>query len=182
MNLLNRKKLHKQNYMKKINVAAFISILVIAAVSCNSQSKTDAEKQASDIQKMVKENSPGYTSTNAEYYVKAKINGKDWAADEFLVNDGGGIVGQTKTGEHITLPFELRYANEGAKTNFKNHGVDIFMNDEVKMWGGHQGEMIFTKVGDNYAEGKFYVTATGLDTDKQLTITDGVFRIPLTGK
>ena len=168
--------------MKKVSLAAIISILIISAFSCNNQSKTEAKKQAGDIISMVKANSPGYTPTSSEYYIKAKVNGKDWAADEFLVNDGGGIVGQTKEGEHFTLPFELRYANEGRTTNFENHGMDIYMNDDVKMWGGHQGEMMFTKVGDNYEEGKFYATGTASDSEKQLKITEGVFRIPLTRK
>lgn len=168
--------------MKTITYAVIISMLIISAFSCNSQGKTAAEKQAGDITNMVKANSPGYTPTGAEYYIKAKVNGKDWAADEFLVNDGGGIVGQTKKGESITLPYELRYAKEGEITNFQNYGVNIFMNDDVKIWGGHQGERIYTKVGDDYAEGKFYVTATANGTDKKLVITEGVFRIPLTGK
>ena len=168
--------------MKKVSLAAIISILIISSFSCNSQNKTDAEKQAGDIQKMVKANSPGYISTSNEYYMKAKINGKEWVADEFLVDDGGGIVGQKKDGEHFTLPFELRYATEGRITNFQNHAVDIYMKDDIGLWGGHQGEMKFTKVGDNYAEGKFYLTGTATGTDKQLKVTDGVFRIPLTTK
>jgi hypothetical protein len=167
--------------MKK-EFITIISFLIISGISCNSQTKSDAEKQAADITSMVKANSPGYTPTSSEYYFKAKINGKEWVADEFLVNDGGGIVGQTKEGEHFTLPFELRYANEGRITNFQNHGVDIYMHDDIKMWGGHQGEMMFTKVGDNYAEGKFYLIATSIGSDKQLVVTDGVFRIPLTRK
>lgn len=167
--------------MKK-EFLAIISILIIAGISCNSQTKSDAEKQAADITSMVKANSPGYTHTSAEYYFRAIVNGKEWVADEFMVNDGGGIVGQTKEGESIRLPYEFRYANEGRITNFKNNAADIYMHDDVKMWGGHQGEMMFTKVGNNYAEGKFYLTATGLDTDKQLTITEGVFRIPITAQ
>ena len=167
--------------MKK-EFLAIISLLIISGISCNSLTKSDAEKQAADITSMVKANSPGYTPTSAEYYFKAKVNGKDWVADEFLVNDGGGIVGQTKEGESFRLPYDLRYANEGRITNFQSHAVDIYMNDDVQMWGGHQGEMMFTKVGDNYAEGKFYVTGTSADSDKQLVVTDGVFRIPLKGK
>ncbi len=173
-----------QFFTKKINsikkeFLAFISLLIICGISCNSQTKSDAEKQAADITSMVKANSPGYAVTSAEYYFKAKVNGKDLVADEFMVNDGGGIVGQRKGGEHFTLPFELRYANEGRITDFQNHGVDIFMNDDIQMWGGHQGKMMFTKVGDNYADGKFYVTGTTIGSDKQLVVTDGVFRIPL---
>lgn len=168
--------------MKKVSFAIIALILFISAFSCNSQSKTDAKKSAADITNMVKENSPGYTPTSDQYYMRAKVNGKDWTADEFMVNDGGGIVGQTKDGEHFTLPFELRYANEGRITKFENYGMDIFMNDDVKIWGGHQGEMVFTKVGDNFAEGKFYATGTAQDSDKQLKITDGVFRIPLSRK
>ncbi len=167
--------------MKK-EFLVIVSILIISGISCNSQTKSDAEKQVTNITSMVKANSPGYTSTNPEYYFKAKINGKDWVADEFMVNDGGGIVGQTKDGEHFTLPFELRYANEGRITDFQNHAVDIYLNDDIGMWGGHQGKMMFTKVEDNYAEGKFYLTGTATGSDKQLAVTDGVFRIPLTRK
>ena len=165
--------------MKKVFLATLMSILLISAFSCNSQSKTKAEKQAGDITNMVKANSPGYMPTSAEYYMKAKINGKDWAANEMMASDKAGrIVGQVN-GESISLPFELRYAKSGAITNFKNHAVDIFMHDDVKIWGGTQGEMIFTNVGDKYAEGKFNVTATANGSDKKLTITEGVFRIPL---
>jgi hypothetical protein len=167
--------------MKK-EFLALVSMLVIFSISCNSQNTNDAVTQANDVQKMVKENSPGYTSASAEYYMKAKINGKDWAADEFMVNDGGGIVGQTKDKEHIRLPFELRYAKEGEITNFQSNAADIYMNDDVKIWGGHQGKMMFTKVGNNYAEGKFYITGTSQNSDKKLLITEGTFRIPITGK
>lgn len=168
--------------MEKEFFAAIISFLVIAAISCDSQSKSDAVKQATDIKKMVKEHSPGYIATNAEFYMKAKINGKDWSADEMMASDRAGRIVGKLNGESISLPFELRYAKTGATTNFKNHAVDIYMKDDAGIWGGRMGEMEFTKVGDNYAEGKFYVTATGLDSDKQLTITEGTFRIPLTGE
>ncbi len=168
--------------MIKVTFAVIISIIVISTLSCNGQNKIDAERHAGDIKNMVKANSPGFTPASAQYYMKAKINGKDWAANEMMASDKAGrIVGQIN-GESISLPFELRYTKAGEKTNFKNNAVDIFMNDEVKIWGGTQGEMEFTKVGDNYAEGKFHVTATASDSDKRLNITEGVFRIPITGK
>lgn len=168
--------------MKKEFLAAIISSLFIVSVSCNSQIKTDAVKQANDIQKMVKEHSPGYTPTSAEFYMKAKINGKDWSADEMMASDRAGRIIGKLNGESISIPFELRYTKTGATTNFKNHAVDIYMKDDVGIWGGRMGEMEFTNVGDNYAEGKFFVTATGLNSDKQLAITQGTFRIPLTGE
>ncbi|MEO6819392.1 MAG: hypothetical protein ABI266_01250 [Ginsengibacter sp.] len=168
--------------MKRISLASIMSILVISSFSCNSQNKTVAEKQAGDIQKMVKANSPGYMSTSNEYYMKAKINGKEWVADEIMASDNAGRMIGKKNGELIGFPFELRYTKTGAKTNFKDDAVDIFMNDDVKIWGGHIGEMVFTAVGDNYAEGKFYLTGTSSDSNKQLAITEGVFRIPLTNK
>lgn len=65
--------------MKK-KFLAIISILIISGISCNSQS--NAGKQVSYIKKMVKADSPGYTSTRADYYMKAKVNGKDWVADQ----------------------------------------------------------------------------------------------------
>jgi hypothetical protein len=170
------------NNMKKVPLAAIILILVVTGFSCNSQSTTAAQKKAGDIQKMVKANSPGYMATNADYYMRAKIDGKDWVADELMASDKAGRIVGKINGESISLPFELRYAKNGEKTNFKTHAVDIFMNDDVKIWGGDQGQMIFTKVGNNYAEGKFYVTATANDSGKKLTITEGSFRIPLTNK
>jgi hypothetical protein len=165
--------------MKKIFFILTSSILAISFISCNSQGKSDAVKQANDIQKMVKENSPGYTSTSADYYMKAKINGKSWSADEMMASDKAGRIVGKANGESISLPFELRYTKTGVITNFNTHAVDIFMNDDVKIWGGHQGKMMFTNVGNNYAEGKFYVTGTSTGSDKQLIITEGTFRIPL---
>lgn len=53
------------------------------------------------------------------------------------------------------------------------------MNDDIKMWNGNQGEMMYAKVGDNYAEGKLCITAKDDATGKQLKITDGVFHITL---
>jgi hypothetical protein len=165
--------------MKKILFILTSVILAISFISCNSQGKSDAVKQVIGIQKMIKENSPGYTSTSADYYMKAKINGKSWSADEMMASDEAGrIVGKTD-GESISLPFELRYVKTGANTNFKNHAVDIFMNDDVGIWGGTIGEMEYTKVGDKYAEGRFYVTGTSTGSSKQLIITEGTFRIPL---
>ena len=161
---------------------AIMLILVIFSISCNSQNTNDAAKQASDIQKTVKANSPGYTPTSAEYYFKAKINGKDWVADEMMASDRAGRIIGKMNEESISLPFELRYTKTGATTNFKNHAVDIFMKDDVGIWGGTQGEMEFTNVGDNYAEGRFYVTGTSHSSDKKLIITEGTFRIPITGK
>lgn len=37
--------------------------------------------------------------------------------------------------------------------------------------------MELTKVDDNMAEGKFYFTATGFQSDKTVEVTDGFFRI-----
>ena len=169
--------------MRKILPGIIIYTLVISVVSCNSQTENNATKQAGDIQNMVKANSSGYIPTTAEYYLKAKINGKEWVAEEMMASDKAGrIVGQLKgdNSEMISLPFELRYTKDSALTNFTNNAVDIFTKGEVGIWGGRQGEMMFTKVGDNYAEGKFYVTAFDEATNKKLVITDGVFRIPLT--
>ena len=117
--------------------------------------------------------------------MRAKINGREWAAEEMMASDDAGrIIGQTKGDkrESISLPFTLRYAKNGEVTNFKNSAVDITTNDEEGLWGGNEGEMTFTNVGDTYAEGKFNVIATANGSTRKLVVTDGVFRIPITDK
>ena len=171
--------------MKKAALSVSIIILIISVISCNSQPPLNAKKKAGDFQALVKSKSPGYISTTAGYYMKAKINGESWVADELMASDKAGkILGKLKgaKGESISLPFDLRYVKTGAITQFRDQAVDIFTKNNVGIWEGHEGEMMYTKVGNNYAEGKFYVAATAKGTNKRLMITDGVFRIPLSGQ
>ena len=169
----------------KLLLTVAIPVLIMGGISCNSAGNQDAIEQARQVQQIVKENSPGFSPTTTEYYMRAKINGREWAAEEMMASDDAGrIIGQTK-GDHkesISLPFTLRYAKNGEVTNFKNSAADLVTNDEEILWGGNEGEMTFTNVGNNFAEGKFNVIGTANGSTRKLVVTDGVFRIPITGK
>lgn len=57
----------------------------------------------------------------------------------------------------------------------ENKAVDLFLNDDVGILGGHKGEMGIIKVGEKSAEGTFFFTATSHETNKAIEVTDGFF-------
>lgn len=163
----------------KPHFSFLIILLAVIFASCNNQNC--AVEQASDIKEIVKRNSPDYISTNARFYMKAKIDGKKWKADKIMSSYYvDNIVGRKKGKklESISLPFQLRNTKTGATLNFKDYAVDIIRADKIVIWGGHQGEMMFTKVTDDYADDTFNALAIDEDTDKRLVITEPVFRTP----
>ncbi len=156
-------------------IAVFACVLI---PGCKGSSQSDAKDLANGIQNSVKEHTPGTLPTSADgYYMKATINGKEWVASEMMPPDRPSRIIGYHNNESISLPYDRRGMIVGNKTNFKNSAVDIFLNDDVGIWGGHVGEMEITKVDEKSAEGKFYLTADGLQTDKKLEVTDGSFRI-----
>ena len=162
--------------MKKIFIP-FITILLFA--NCNSP-KNKAVEQANQIQQAVNENSPGSVPISAGgFYMKAKMDGKEWVAASMDIMDeeASKIIGNYN-GEYISLPYHRNDIEVGNKTNFDHSAVDLKLNDEVGLWGGHKGQMVITKVDDTSAEGTFYFTASSDDAAKKtLEVTDGFFRI-----
>lgn len=156
-------------------------LLVVTTIflACsNSQSK--AIEQAKKTQEILKANSPGYVSTSSTgYFMKAKINGKDWEATAMMPPEVPARIIGENNGESMSLPYDRRDMVVGEKTDFENSAVDLFLNDDVAIWGGHKGKMEITKVDGNWAEGKFFFTATSSGTDKKVEVTDGFFRISL---
>lgn len=160
--------------MKKILIS-FITILLFA--NCNSP-KSKAVEQAEQIQNAIKENKPGYVPTSADgFFMKATIDGKNWEATSMMPPEYPARILGDNNGESISLPFDRRSMVVGNETNFENSAVDLFLNDDVGIWGGHKGQMVITKVDEISAEGTFYFTASGNDTKKTVEVTDGFFRI-----
>ncbi len=153
-------------------------MLVFFLISCKGKSQSDAQKTVGNIQSMVKQHTPGSVPTSETgYYMKATINGKEWTANEMLPPEQPARIIGYNGKESISLPYDRRDMVVGDKTNFKNSAVDLMLNDDVGIWGGHSGEMEITKVDDKSAEGKFYFTADGLQTDKKIQVTNGFFRV-----
>ena len=152
-------------------------LVVVAAIilsACGGNSA--AVEQAKRTQEMIKENTPGTVPTSATgFSMKAKVNGKEWVASTMMPPEAPARIIGYLNGESISLPYDRRDMVVGSKTNFETSAVDLFLNDDVGMWGGHKGEMEVTKVDENGAEGKFYFTAT--DNNKTVEVTEGFFRV-----
>jgi len=72
----------------------------------------------------------------------------------------------------------------GEKIKFGDKQVALLFTDDNNdaFWDGRKGEMEITKVENDWAEGKFFFTATTSTTNKTKEVTDGFFRISLNNK
>jgi hypothetical protein len=156
----------------------FILIAGTILLGCGNSKQDSAIEQAKQTQDIMKDLTPGTVKTaEGGYMMTATINGKAWSATSMLPPEAPARIIGYNNNESISLPYDRRDMVVGSKTDFKNSAVDIFMNDEVGLWGGHAGEMEVTKVDDKSAEGRFHVTAVDEATNKKIEITDGFFRI-----
>lgn len=168
--------------MKSIRLFSAITLILIVAACGGPQS--EAKKLAEQIQKTVKENSPGFVPTSETgYFMKAKIDGKEWTASAMYPNDNSDsrrIVGENN-GESISFSIWMRGLSEGKKEVFsESNAADLFTNDDIGIWGGRKGAVEITKINDQVVEGKFYFTASTSRASKTLEVTEGFFRMPLT--
>lgn len=165
----------------------YLTILVTTVCllsACKNKQQSDAEKVMENIQATVKANSPGTIATSENgYYMKAKIDGKEWIASAMLPADNSDsrrIHGENN-GESIGFYVWMRGLEPGKKIAFaEGNAVDLFTNDDVGIWGGTKGEMTITKIDDQVIEGQFHFTASTSRSAKTLEVTDGVFRMPST--
>ena len=153
-----------------------ISILILATVlsHCGNSDQAKATESA------IKENIPGTVPTTADgYTMKAKLDGKDWAASSMMPPATGGRIIGYYDGEYIGLPYNKTYLVLGQKIVFgEDNAVDLSTKGDISMWGGRKGEMEITKVTGSWVEGKFFFTATSTRTNKTIEVTHGFFRIP----
>ena len=163
-------------------------ITAVALSSCGNGGQSKAIGDVNQVQAELKTIQPGGTpTTEGGWTMTAKINGKAWTATSMIPPDRAGqIFGQNNKGESISLPYYDRRSFLAQEKNHKlgegHDGVDMRLNDDVVLWSAKKGEMEITKVDDNWAEGKFSFTAKGFQTDKTIEVTDGFFRISLSGK
>ena len=163
--------------MKQCFFNVGISLLIAAALA----SCSNATEQAKQVQSAIKKDMPGAVPTTATgYMMNAKLDGKDWSATSMMPPDVAGRIIGYNNGEYIGLPYDSRRLVVGTKGVFgEDNAVDLATNDEESIWGGRKGEMEITKVGDGWAEGKFFFTAASSRSGKTVEVTKGFFRIPL---
>lgn len=157
--------------------------LIITLPACKNKSQSDASKQAKQVQSAIKENIPGTVATTGDgYTMKAKLDGKDWTATSMMPPEAASRIIGYMNGEYIGLPYDRRYLAVDKKITFgEDNAVDLSTND-AGILGGRKGEMQITKIDENWAEGTFFFTASTSGSNKTVEVTDGFFRIPLSGK
>ncbi|HMH23843.1 MAG TPA: hypothetical protein VK563_18785 [Puia sp.] len=161
----------------------FICAGLLAFTSCNSQ-QSDGKKLAEQIQAVQTALRPGtFPTTEGGWTMTAKVNGKDWAATSlYPPEETSRIVGYYKDA-YIGFPYDRRDMVTGKKITFEEgHVADMFIEDGIGTYIGRKGEMEVTKVNDKWAEGKFYFTAVNRNSGKTVEVTNGFFRISLSGK
>jgi len=166
-------------YIFLVLAFAFNSFLV----SCQQTPEQQAKKQMEDIGQMTKKYSPGFTATSENgYYMKAKIDGKQWMAAAMLPNDKSEsrrIQGENN-GVSIGFYVWTPHLQAGRKMLFKEgHAADLITTGDPGIWGGEKGELIITKYDGESLEGNFHFTGTSFQTNKSIEVTDGYFRLPL---
>lgn len=168
--------------MKKILSTCILGISLLT--SCGNNEQTQAMEDGKKMVSALKEMQPGGIATSADgWTMTAKFNGKPWTANSLMSPEVAGRIVGENNGESISLPYDRRGMVVGEKTRFsQNNAVDLMTNDEVALWGGYAGEMEITKVDDEWAEGKFFVTGSSDSPAKQMKVTDGFFRISLIKK
>ncbi|MEP6700814.1 MAG: hypothetical protein ABJA85_05845, partial [Bacteroidota bacterium] len=108
-------------------------------ISCKSK-QSEAKQQAEQIQNAVKESQPGSVPTSADgFFMKATIDGKKWEATSMMPPEEPARIVGDNNGESISLPYDRRDMVVGNETNFENSAVDLFLHDDVVIWGGHKG-------------------------------------------
>ena len=165
--------------MKKLLL--FFSFTTLLFAGCKSNAGKEAIQNAKDIQKTVKENTPGTVPTSESgYYMKAKINGKDWVAQDMLPNDNNDtrpIFGEAD-GKKISFTIWMQHPKVGRKEIFAEHNVaELVGFENVATCDATKGEAIVTKIDDHEIEGTFFMTGTSHESAKTLEVTDGFFRI-----
>jgi hypothetical protein len=161
-------------------------LLITASMlsSCSNSDQGKAINDAKEVQSAIKKMQPGgISTTEGGWTMTAKLNGKEWVANSIISPEAAGRIAGEGDDKTISLPYDRRSMMPGEKTTFShNNAVDLMTNDDVGLWGGYKGEMEVTKVDNEWAEGKFYISANDDETGKTLEVTEGFFRISIAGK
>lgn len=159
--------------MKK---SASILIIIIMLFSCGNKKTTEQVNNSQSV--IEKASQETQATTNNDYLMKANIDGKHWQSTSIApVEVSGRIVGYYN-GQYIGLPYNKSYLVAGKIIIInQDEAADLFLKDGCS-YPITNGQMVITKVADNWAEGKFFFTTTCISTNKVVKVTDGFFRIP----
>jgi hypothetical protein len=156
-----------------------ISILLTAIFfySCGSNRQTKAIEKIAQIKNAIKPGTVGTTTSG--YTMNAKINGSNWVASSVMPPAVAGRIVGYYDKDYIGLPYSKTDMAVGKKISIgEDNAVDLSLNDGC-LYINTKGEIEITKVDEQWAEGKFFFTATCNNKNKAVEVRDGFFRILL---
>ena len=87
-------------------------------------------------------------------------------------------------GSYLGFALNLREVRVGKKIELnEDNAADLSLDGvEGGMWGGRKGEVVITKVDEQWIEGTFYFTGDSHSTKKIVAVTEGFFRVAMPTK
>jgi hypothetical protein len=172
-------------FMKRSVPFIFLIAIIFSLYACGNSTQNEAVRQAKAAQEAIKAHTPGGipTSDNGNY-IKAKFDGKQWSAAYVVPDFSPTSSYQQIIGENGDngLGFQLwkRGVEIGKKIPFdEDHAANLTVSDFSGYLSGKSGEVVVTKLDDQWIEGTFFFTGTSSNSDKKVEVTDGHFRISL---
>lgn len=160
----------------------FLVLLSIVLCSFGNNGQSIVAEQPVKNQNILQQNRQSNVPTTPNgYTMRAKVNGKSWIAQSMMPPAYAGYhtIGYYKD-EYISIPYSKTFLRTGKKIVFKQGEVaEVLFHNGCEWKENAKGEMTITKVDNNWAEGTFSFTTSCKNSDKNLQITDGFFRIPV---
>lgn len=156
---------------------ATIALFSFLAVGCGSSAKHQAEEDAAKIDNAMSKSATG--SMPQGCYLRAVIDGKKWEATEMTPDRSHPsiIPVNGKNGDSsITFVISGMRDNVGKPSNLSEMNTITYWGGEGFFLGAKAGQVAVQKVDEQFIEGTFNFTAE--KDGKQVTCTDGEFRIP----
>ena len=172
--------------MRSFSYVIGITIFSICFFSCVSSGLDEAKQVADLASETSGRHSPGSIPTSdSHYYMKAKIDGKQWIASHMLPDqdeNSSYIIIHGENGEDY-MDFQLwkRGIDPGKKILFdSDHVANLSLKNDPAFWSGKKGEIEITWLDGQWMEGKFSYKATSSSSAKMIDVTEGFFRVPFT--
>ena len=170
--------------MQQLSHSVVSLLISFFIVSCAETSREDPSKIAEQVEQSVKKNSPGTIATSSGgYYMKAKIDGKEWVATHMMpdddVNSSYIRIHGENGGDYMNFQLWKRGIELGRKFAFDDERVaNLSLEEDAGFWGGKSGEIEIIKLDGKWMEGRFSYKASSSSSAKIVEVTHGFFRLP----
>lgn len=162
----------------------FVTIFALfVTVGCGSSSQREAEQHAAKVDEATSAgDAAGSTADKGSMpegcYLRAVIDGTKWEATAMTPDRAHPSiipVNGRKDSSSIMFTISGMRDNVGQPSKLSDMNTITFWEGE-KIMGAKNGEVIVTKMDDQFIEGTFNFTAE--EDGKKVTCTDGAFRVP----